>query len=92
MDVLIYLYANDATLVAREKKRQTEHGKQITDEEAREIVIGRNTSDNNRVRGKLLTPDEARTSRSYNLILDTSNLSPDEVILELLIAMSGAGK
>jgi len=89
VDFLIYLFAENETLIAREKKRQADRGKQITDEEAREIVIGRNISDNNRVRGQLLTPDEAQARGFYNLILDTSNLSPDEVTLEILIALSG---
>jgi len=87
VDMLVYLYADDETLMGREKKRQEERGKPITDGIARRIVVGRNQEDYTRSRGKLLTPGEAKQRKEYDLVIDTSILTPDEIVLQILLKL-----
>lgn len=84
VDILIYLYADDKTLMEREKKRHTERGKPILDEIAKKIVVDRNNEDYNRTRGKLMTPEEAKRSKKYDIVIDTSHLTPEEIVLLIL--------
>jgi cytidylate kinase len=86
-DILIYLYATNEVLIAREIERQRQRGVTLSPEDVATIVIKRNADDNARVRGKLLTPKEAIESNKYNLIIDTSNMSPDEILLDVLLKL-----
>lgn len=83
-NLLIYLYARDEVLVERETRRQAERGITLSQEEAETIVTKRNHDDNARDRGKLLTADEARSANVYDLIIDTSDLTPDEILCQVL--------
>lgn len=86
-DVLIYLCADDEILVKREMKRQRERGREMSEEKVREIVIRRNQQDNQRNRGQLLTPHQAQEKGGYDVIINTSHLSPQEVLLKALQTM-----
>ncbi len=86
-DILTYLYASDKVLIQRENESQKKRGVNLSQKEAEEIVVKRNRQDNNRERGKLLTLDEAKKSKLYDVIIDTSNMTPEQIILDVLLAM-----
>ncbi len=88
-DFLVYLHARDEVLIKREIDRQAKRGVTLTPEAAAAIVIKRNDDDNARVeRGKLLTPDEAQKKNIYDLIIDTSDMTPDEILLTVLQSLA----
>lgn len=80
---LMYLYADDETLIAREKQRHADLGRIITTGKARELTVVRNIADNARDRGQLLLPDQVLPSgthgKVYSYVLDTSKLTPEAV-------------
>jgi cytidylate kinase len=88
--LLAYLYASDEELIRREIGRQNNLGNTIDQKEAQKRVINRNVADSNRERGRLLLPEEAEAGMGeYHLVVDTTELKPDEVyllVLEMLYA------
>lgn len=87
-NILIYLYARDEVLITREILRQKARGVKLSREDATMIVTKRNADDNARERGKLLTPTEARSSHTYDLVIDNSDMKPDEVLRDVLVKLS----
>lgn len=84
-DLRIYVYADEHILAQREVKRQAERGITLSIENAEQIISARNKEDQARVgRGKLLTPQEAQEPGRYDLVIDTSHMTRNEVVLEVL--------
>lgn len=85
--ILVYLYAADYKLIEREIYRQANRGNVIDEVEAGSRVIGRNLADQNKERGKLLSPDQVNTGvGQYHVIIDSTDLEPDTVYLQVLEA------
>lgn len=81
----IYLYASDEELIEREIRRKATQRCVLSPEEAWDIVIGRNNDDSDRPeRGKMLTPQEAEEWGHYDLVIDTTDMTPDDVLQKVL--------
>lgn len=82
----LYLFAQTSVLQERAQARLTAHyaanGDVPSSEKLAEVaaaVVSRNEKDFSRSRGTLLRPEQARSSAYYDLVLDTSTLTPQEV-------------
>jgi cytidylate kinase len=87
-NIVIYLHARDEVLIDREIQRQKQCGVTLTPEDAAIIVTKRNVDDNTRKRGKLLTFTEAQNAHVYDLIIDTSDMTPDEILRDVLLKLA----
>lgn len=88
---IIYLFASAEELAKREITAQAAMGRVINEEEAKERVINRNLADNGHERGRLWLPEQVAEGKGdYDLAIDTTSLSPDEVYLRVLETLCDA--
>ncbi|MFZ2024859.1 MAG: (d)CMP kinase [Microgenomates group bacterium] len=85
-DLLVYIYASDKVLVEREMSRQKKNGITISEAEAYMSIVERNRNDI--AKGKLLSPEQARTSHLYSAVIDTTNKTKGETFLQILQTMA----
>jgi cytidylate kinase len=85
--LLIYIYATDEELARREVLRKEKMGIQVSFGDARQKITERNRQDNQRKRGQLLTPQAAIEKNTYDGVIDTTGLRPEEVFLRMIEIM-----
>lgn len=85
--ILVYIYASDEELARREVERKGQQKVPGAYEKALVAITQRNSEDNQRNRGQLLKPDQARQKGKYDEVIDTSKLSREEVLLKIMEVM-----